>query len=141
MLRVAPEICQWDVIHYGYEGSTILTATQPANLFDISGILGNLASGADVPLLSVKPAVKPNAAIITKYLQDEILEYKQTLIDMLDASSNPLLLFATIVYDMKVHYVSDDKILDLIDNVNSSLIKSIDEQTKQTYLIEPFINL
>ena len=42
---------------------------------------------------------------------------------------------------MKVHYVSDDKILDLIDNVNSSLIKSIDEQTKQTYLIEPFINL
>ena len=141
MLRVAPEICQWDVIHYGYEGSTILTATQPANLFDISGILGNLASGADVPLLSVKPAIKPNAAIITKYLQDEILEYKQTLIDMLDASSNPLLLFATIVYDMKVHYVSDDKILDLIDNVNSSLIKSIDEQTKQTYLIEPFINL
>lgn len=141
MLRVAPEICQWDVIHYGYEGSTVLTATQPANLFDISGILGNLASGADVPLLSVKPAVKPNAAIITKYLQDEILEYKQTLIDMLDASSNPLLLFATIVYDMKVHYVSDDKILDLIDNVNSSLIKSIDEQTKQTYLIEPFINL
>lgn len=141
MLRVAPEICQWDVIHYGYEGSTVLTATQSAKLFDISGILGNLASGADVPLLSVKPAVKPNAAIITKYLQDEILEYKQTLIDMLDASSNPLLLFATIVYDMKVHYVSDDKILDLIDNVNSSLIKSIDEQTKQTYLIEPFINL
>ena len=141
MLRVAPEICQWDVIHYGYEGSVVLTATQPANLFDISGILGNLASGADVPLLSVKPAIKPNAAIITKYLQDEILEYKQTLIDMLDASSNPLLLFATIVYDMKVHYVSDDKILDLIDNVNSSLIKSIDEQTKQTYLIEPFINL
>lgn len=141
MLRVAPEICQWDVTHYGYEGSVVLTATQPANLFDISGILGNLASGADVPLLSVKPAVKPNAAIITKYLQDEILEYKQTLIDMLDASSNPLLLFATIVYDMKVHYVSDDKILDLIDNVNSSLIKSIDEQTKQTYLIEPFINL
>lgn len=141
MLRVAPEICQWDVTHYGYEGSVVLTATQPANLFDISGILGNLASGADVPLLSIKPAVKPNAAIITKYLQDEILEYKQTLIDMLDASSNPLLLFATIVYDMKVHYVSDDKILDLIDNVNSSLIKSIDEQTKQTYLIEPFINL
>lgn len=141
MLRLAPESCEWDVLHYGYDGSVILTATQPASLFDISGILGNLASGADVPLLSVKPATKPNPATIAKYLQDEILEYKQTLIDMLDASSNPLLLFATIVYDMKVHWVSDDKILDLIDNVNSSLIKSIDEQTKQTYLIEPFINL
>ena len=141
MIRIAPEMCEWDVVHFGYDGSTVLEATQPASLFDISGVLGNLASGADVPLLSIKPATKPNPATIAKYLQDDILEYKQVLIDMLNASSNPLLLFATIVYDMKVHYVSDDKILDLIDNVNSSLIKSIDEQTKQTYLIEPFVNL
>ena len=141
MLRIAPELCQAEVLHYGYDGASLLTATQPAELFDISGILGNLASGADVPLLSVKPTTKPNPATIAKYLQDDILTHKQTLIDMLDASSNPLLLFATIVYDMKVHWVPDDKILDLLDNVNSSLIKSIDEQTKQTYLIEPFVNL
>jgi hypothetical protein len=60
---------------------------------------------------------------------------------MLNASSNPLLLFASIINDMKSHYVSDEQVLSFIDSVNSSLIKSIDEQTKQIYLIEPFVNL
>jgi hypothetical protein len=119
----------------------MLQASDNPQLFDISGIIGNLASGADVPLLSVKPDKKPNPAVTAKYFQDDILQHKQLLIDMLDASSNPLLLFASIVYDLKVHYVSDDKILEFVDSVNSSLIKSIDEQTKQIYLIEPFINL
>lgn len=141
MLRISPELCEADMLYYGYANSTVLQATEPAKLFDISGILGNLASGADVPLLSVKAEKKPATNIIAKYLAEDILEHKQALIDMLDASSNPLLLFATIVYDMKVHYVSDEKILDFVDNVNSSLIKSIDEQTKHTYLIEPFGNL
>ena len=121
--------------------ATVLSGTPPCKLFDISGILGNQASGADVQLLSIKPDTKPSAAAISKYLQDEIVQYKQLIIDMLNASSNPLLLFASILYDMKAHYVSDEQVLSFIDSVNSSLVTSIDEQTKQIYLIEPFVNL
>lgn len=141
MLRIKPEHTEADMLYHGYAGSEVLTSTGPAKLFDVSGILANLASGADVPLLSTKPDKKPTAASIAKYMQDDIIEYKQLLIEMMDASSNPLLLFASIVYDLKVHYVDDAKILDFVDNVNSSLIKSIDEQTKHTYLIEPFVDL
>ena len=141
MLRIAPEHCEYSTLYQGFAGSTVLSATQPAQLFDISGILGNQASGADVPLLAIKPDTKPSPASIAKYLQDDILQYKQLIIDMLDASSNPLLLFASIIYDMRAHYVSDEQVLSFIDSVNSSLIKSIDEQTKQVYLIEPFVNL
>lgn len=142
MLRISPEHCEHDMLYYGHAGSTVLQATDTlVKTFDISGILGNMASGADVPLLSIKPEKKPTAAAITKYFNEDILAHKQTLIEMLDASSNPLLLFASIIYDMKVHYVPDADILSLVDSVNSSLLKSIDEETKQTYLIEPFINL
>ena len=142
MLRIAPEHCEHDMLYYGYLGSNVLQANAlPTKIFDISGILGNMASGADVPLLSIKSDKRPTAAAIAKYLSEDILEHKQTLIEMLDASSNPLLLFATIIYDMKVHWVSEEEILNFIDTINSSLIRSIDEQTKQVYLIEPFINL
>lgn len=142
MLRIAPEHCEHDMLYYGYLGSNVLQANAlPTKIFDISGILGNMASGADVPLLSIKSDKRPTAAAIAKYLSDDILEHKQTLIEMLDASSNPLLLFATIIYDMKVHWVPEEEILNFIDTINSSLIRSIDEQTKQVYLIEPFINL
>lgn len=141
MLRISPEYCEHDMLYQGHMGATVLSGTPPCKLFDISGILGNQASGADVQLLAIKPDIKPSAAAIGKYMQDEIIQYKQLIIDMLDASSNPLLLFASIVYDMKAHYVSDEQVLSFIDSVNSSLIKSIDEQTKQVYLIEPFVNL
>lgn len=141
MLRIAPEYCEHDTLYNGFAGSLMLSATQPAQLFDISGILGNQASGADIELLAIKPDTRPTSAAIAKYLQDEILQHKQLVIDMLNASSNPLLLFASIIYDMKSHYVSDEQVLTFIDSVNSSLIKSIDEQTKQIYLIEPFVNL
>jgi hypothetical protein len=141
MLRIPPEHCEYDTLYHGYAGSRMLSATQPPRLFDISGILGNQASGADVPLLAIKPDTKPTTAAIAKYLQEDILQHKQLLIDMLNASSNPLLLFASIIYDMRAHYVSDEQVLALIDSVNSSLTTSIDEQTKQVYLIEPFVNL
>jgi len=141
MLKIAPEHCENDMLYYGHSGATMLQATESANLFDISGIIGNLASGADVPLLATKPDKRPNINLINKYLQDDIIQHKQLLIDMLDASSNPLLLMAGIVYDMRVHWVPDEQVIPFLDSVNSSLIKSIDEQTKQVYLIEPFVNL
>lgn len=141
MLKIAPEHCEYDVLYYGHQGAFMLQATEAATLFDISGIIGNLASGADVPLLAAKPDKRPNANLISKYLQDDIVQHKQLLINMLDASSNPLLLFASIIYDIRVHWVADEQILSFLDSVNSSLVKSIDEQTKQVYLIEPFATL
>ena len=142
MLRVPPELCEHDMLYYGYANATLVHSTNPqAQLFDISGILGNLASGVDVPLLATKPSVKPTVAQVTKYFEQEILEHKQVLIDMLNASSNPLLLFASIIYDLKMHYLPDDRILDFVDNINSALIKSIPESVKHEYLIEPFRNL
>ena len=60
---------------------------------------------------------------------------------MLDASSNPILLFASVVYDMYVHGVDKQKVVDIVDSINSSLIKSIPEHIKEQYLIEPFNNL
>jgi hypothetical protein len=129
------------MLYNGYLGANIVHAVESASLFDISGILGNLASGADVPLLAIKPESKPTPAAISKYFTDDILANKQLLIDMLDASSNPLLLFATIIYDMKMHYVDDLKIIDFINNINASLIKSIPEPVVTEYLIEPFKGL
>ncbi len=142
MLRIAPEFCEHDTLYYGYTNSQVMqSANSTPSLFDISGILGNLASGVDVPLLAIKPTVKPTPAQITKYFESEILEHKQVLIDMLNASSNPLLLFASIVYDLKMHYVDDIKVLDFISNINASLIKSIPESVVTEFLIEPFKGL
>lgn len=141
MLKVLPEHCEFDHITYGYANSIVLSATDGATLFDVSGILGNLASGADIPLLATKPAVKPAPATVQKYVKDDILAHKQILIEMLDASSNPILLFASVVYDMYVHGVDKQKVVDIVDSINSSLIKSIPEHIKEQYLIEPFNNL
>lgn len=141
MLKLSPDQCESDVITYGYADSNILQASGNAKLFDVSGILGNLASGADIPILATKPDKKPAAATIAKYLKDDILAHKQTLIEMLDASSNPVLLFASVVYDMIIHGVDKQKILDVIDSINSSLIKSISEVQKKEFLIEPFDHL
>jgi hypothetical protein len=141
MLRVLPEHCEHDHINYGYADSVILAATESPTLFDISGILANHASGTDIPILATKPTTKPNPAAVAKYLKDDILLHKQTIIEMLDASSNPLMLFASIVYDMVVHGVDKQKVIDIVDSINSSLIKSISEPIKDQYLIEPFNNL
>ena len=141
MLKVLPEHCEFDHITYGYANSIVLSATDGATLFDVSGILGNLASGADIPLLATKPAVKPAPATVQKYVKEDILQHKQILIDMLDASSNPILLFASVVYDMYVHGVDKQKVVDIVDSINSNLQKSIPEHIKEQYLIEPFNNL
>lgn len=141
MIKVLPEHCEFDHITYGYANSIVLSATDGATLFDVSGILGNLASGVDVPILPIKAAVKPAPATVQKYVKDDILAHKQILIEMLDASSNPILLFASVVYDMYVHGVDKQKVIDVIDSINSNLQKSIPEHIKEQYLIEPFNNL
>lgn len=141
MLKISPEQCENDVITYSYNSSRILTATESPTLFDVSGILANQASGADIPILSTKPDKKPASATVAKYIKDDIMAHKQTLIEMLDASSNPILLFASVVYDMVIHGVDQQKLVDIIDSINSSLLKSISEPIKQEFLIEPFNKL
>lgn len=141
MLKVAPELCEHDVITHTYANSTILHASGSLKLFDVSGILANHASGADIPLLAVKPDKKPNPSTTAKYLKDDILAHKQTLIELLDASTNPILLFASVVYDMHVNYVDKQKIIDIINSINSSLLKSIPETVVDEFLIEPFSKL
>ena len=141
MLRIAPENCEYDNNHYGYANSLLLTHTEPAEPFDISGILGNLASGDSVPLLATKPSTKPTKAQIEKYLQSEIIANQEIIVDMLNISKHQLLLAASLVYDMRIHGVELSRISEVMDTINASLIQSIPETTKQEFLIEPFTNL
>ena len=60
---------------------------------------------------------------------------------MLFRSKTPLLLAASIVYDMAVHGVDSARIAETIDSINASLEVSFGESVKQEFLIEPFINL
>ena len=139
MLKVLPEHCEHDHINYGYADSVILSATESPTLFDICGILNNLASGVDIPILPIKSSVKPTAAAVEKYFHQEILQHKSTIIDMLNVSNNSLLLFATIVYNTSVNYVPKSKIIDLIENINASLDRSIPSTIIEEYLIRPIL--
>lgn len=141
MLRIAPEHCEYENNHHGYANSTLLTNTEPATVFDISAILGNLASQSPIPLLATKPDIKPTKPQIDKYLQSEILDNQAIIVDMLNVSKTPLLLAASIVYDMAVHGVDSARIAETIDSINASLEVSFGESVKQEYLIEPFNNL
>ena len=58
---------------------------------------------------------------------------------MLNISNNPLLLFATIIYDASVNYVPKLKIIDLIENINASLDRSIPSTIIEEYLIHPIL--
>lgn len=141
MLRIAPEHCEYENNHFGYANSLVLTHTEPAVAFDISGVLGNLASGDSIPLLATKPDTKPTKSQIDKYLQSSILDHQALIIDMLNVSKTPLLLFSSIIYDMAVHSVESARIVEVVDSINASLEVSFGESVKQEYLIEPFINL
>lgn len=141
MLRIAPEHCEFENNHFGYIDSLVLTNTEPATAFDISGILGNLASGDSVPLLATKSDVKPTKQQIDKYIQSEIFDNQSIIIDMLNLSKTPLLLFASIVYDMAIHGVDQPRIVEIVDTINASLTQSIPESIKQEFLIEPFTGL
>ena len=141
MLRIAPEHCEYENNHHGYANSSLLTHTEPATAFDISAILGNIASQTPIPLLATKPDVKPTKQQIDKYLQSEILDNQAIIVDMLNVSNTPLLLAASIVYDMVVHGVDSARVAETIDSINASLDVSFGESVKQEYLIEPFINL
>jgi len=141
MLKLPPQLCESDTIYNGFAGTTVLQADVNATLYDISGILGSHASGIAVPLLSAKPDIKPTSAVIAKYLQSEILDNHPIIVDMLNASSNPLLLFANLVHDMMIHGVDQQKAITTVDSINASLDTSFAESVITEYLIEPFYGL
>jgi len=141
MLKLPPQLCESDTVYNGFAGTTVLQADVNAALYDISGILGSHASGIAVPLLSAKPDIKPTSAVIAKYLQSEILNNQPIIVDMLNASSNSLLLFANLVHDMMIHGVDQQKAITTVDSTNASLDTSFAESIITEYLIEPFYGL
>lgn len=138
MLKALPELHEAESIYHGVNDSVQLTHQPDAKLFDVSGIVGNYASGSDVPLLTVKSKTKPAKNIVDKYLKDDILAHRGDIVDMLDASDNPLLLMAGLYYDMACHYVPTERATDVVNNINSSLIESIPSAVITEFVIEPF---
>ena len=139
MIKVQPTDCESSSLHYGTPGSTMYKSLAPSpKLFDISGILGNFASGMDVPLLYVKPEAKPSPSTVAKYMRDDILPHKQALIEAVDASSLPLLLFSSVVHDMASHGVDFEKINEFVHAVNSALVDSFSEELLTEYILNPF---
>ena len=33
MIRIAPEICEWDVVHFGYDGSTSIRSNSTSKVY------------------------------------------------------------------------------------------------------------
>jgi hypothetical protein len=91
--------------------------------------------------LATKSDIKPTKQQVDKYLQSEILDHQQLIVDMLNVSKTPLLLFASIVYDAIIHGVDQARVSELVDSINSSLDRSFPESIKREFLIEPFVNL
>jgi hypothetical protein len=141
MLHVLPEVCEASTIFHGYDSATCLVANENSKLYDISGLKGQHASGAPVSILEFKAAIKPTKAVVDKYFKSEIMDNQALIIDMLNASSTKLLLFASIVNDLVIHYVPTDSIESFIDSTNASLEVSIINEDKITYLLEPFKDL
>ena len=138
LLSILPEHCEHHVTYYGHAGSELLQSTDDAALFDVSGILGSYAAGNQVQALSTKLKSKPTKPQIDKYIESEILEHRNTIVDILNISTNRLLVLAGIVWEMKMNYVSDEKVGDVIAAINSSLEESIPQNVLQQYIIEPF---
>ena len=139
MIKVQPAMCESSTLYYGTTGADVISSTNAKpGLFDISGILGNYASGTDIPIMYSKPDNKPTASVIAKYLRDDILQHKQTLIEAIDASSLPLLLFGSVVQDMVAHYVDFDRVSEFVHSVNSSLASSFSEEVLTEYILNPF---
>jgi len=139
MVRVEPTWCESQYLHHNYATKDVFSnSSDVVKLFDVSGILGNLASGADIPIMYVQPDSKPTAAAINKYLKDDILAHKQALIEALNASSLPLLLLASVVNDMSLHGVDIDRIAEFVNEVNVELEVSFTNEDISTYIIQPF---
>jgi hypothetical protein len=139
MIKAAPTDCEAGSLHHGSTNALVFSSphTTP-NLFDVSGILGNFASGLDTPILYTKPDLKPTPITIAKYLRDDIYPHKQALVEALDAASLPILLFSSIVHDMFAHSVEPERIAEFVNSVNSLLTESFPEDVITTYILNPF---
>ena len=141
MLKVLPEQHENTTISHGYAGSNVLTGLPNAELFDCSGIQSNFASGSDTPLIASKVDKALTATQISKFVKEEFTELKSEIIDMFNCSASPLLLMAGFYYDFKMNGIPDQKIEDLINNLNSELETSLSEAAIADYVIAPFVNL
>lgn len=136
MLDIKPNRHEITSLYNGYTDRTILSVTD-GELYDCTGIIGNFASGGSAPLLQIKSKTKPTKAVVEKYTK-EFTDHIQDLANLTNVSNTPILFLASLVYDLKCHYVGDEQILDIINAINSNLEKSINEETKNELVIKPF---
>jgi hypothetical protein len=71
-------------------------------------------------------------------MRDDIMPHKQALIEALDASSLPILLFSSVVNDMVAHSVEFDRISEFVHSVNSGLVDSFSEEVLNEFILNPF---
>jgi len=138
LLKVNPSDCEPNYVYHGRTGATQLTSNEGASLYDVSGILTNVATSSTVPRLATKSTVKPTASAITKFVNSEILDNMEMIINITDVSPNPLLFLAGLVYTLKCKYSSDEQILEIVEQVNSSLENSFSQDTIDEFVIQPF---
>ena len=138
LLKVKPEHCEPETVHHGYANAVQLTSNENSTLFDVSGILANVATSTTTPRLSTKTSAKPTPSAINKFVTTEIEDNLGTIIEITDISSTPLLFLASLVYTMKCKWVPDEQVLEIIQNINSSIRNSYSEEVIQEFVIEPF---
>ena len=139
LLKVKPEDCEITTLYKGYKGIDKPFTNKP--LFDVTGIKGNFAAGVDIPKLPIKLQKPPTAIQIKKYIDTEILENKQDIVNYLNITNMSLITMAGLVYEMKMNYIDNLEIEDVIDNINVELDTSIRDSIKKEYILQPFEGL
>ena len=138
LLNVAPETCEPEYIHHGYNDAVQFSSDATAKLFDVSGIITNAATSTAVPKLLTKASAKPTAAAINKFVTTEIETNIETIINITNVSNTPLLFLASIAYTMLCKYVSDEVTENVINSINNSIEHSFSAEDINKYVLEPF---
>jgi len=136
LCKALPELHEPSTYLYGSDLYEVKSNLE-GDVFDVSGILGNFAAGADIEQMYTPPTTKLTKVQVDKYIATEVLEHKDTVVAILNTSATPLLFLVGLVYDMKQHNVSNEQIKDIVDNLNSSLETSIKEIELQDLVYNP----
>jgi len=122
LMRVLPEEHEAEHVINIKESTEVLSKTD-GDLFDVSGILAAYATNADIPKLATLVDKKP-----AKYLEKEILDNKDLIVDIYNASDMSKLFMAGLIYDMKMHKVEDSKIIEVVTDINNLVEHSIPQE-------------
>ena len=138
LLKVLPEDCEPAMVYHGRNGATQLTSNVGSTLYDVSGVLANAVTTSTVPRLATKSASKPTQSAVQKYINSEILDNREMIIDYANITSTPILFLAGLVYSMRCKWTPDDVLLDTIESINGSLENSFSKEEIEQYVLSPF---